>query len=571
MKTLLCGISSKYIHSTPAVYCLKKASEYYANLYSAKIGDIDIFEASVNDSYDAILYNIVNLTPDCIGFSVYIWNVDLISKLCSDIKKMLPDTVIILGGPEVSFGIDANVFPVGSYDYVICGEGERAFFCLLCELCSKKYNVEFEAPPLFGYVNSGGAVSAARINDLSELPFIYDENNIERFKNRILYYETSRGCPFNCAYCLSGAESKVTFLSLDRVYNEIDFFNRQKVKQVKFVDRTFNCNVKRAKDIVKHIVSLEQCSTNFHFEVGADLFDDELTDLLCNSPQGRIQIEAGIQSVHEDTLCACCRKTDVNKCFENLKKVIESGNVNVHTDLIAGLPFETLELFKISFNKAYALSSHQLQLGFLKLLKGAPLNEMTAVHGYVFSKNSPYEIIKNNYISHCELLKLKELENTFERYYNSGSFAYIVKRLLKFYDTPYDMYRDIADYLALHGYIFKSISMQQSFDLLHGFIIEKIMRISEMEMRELESLMLLDYFSSNKSDLPPESLKHIWTSERMINSKNSDIMKKYTTGEFKNLRLRVIDGEIYIFDFLNNDPVTGRFTWVKTEEKYEVN
>ena len=575
MKTLLCAVNSKYIHSSPAVHSIKKACEHYSRMYSSETGDICVREYSVNDAYEAVLYGIVSEIPDCVCFSVYIWNVKYISSLCLDVRKMLPGACIVIGGPEVSFGIDEKFFPNESFDYVSAGEGERAMFCLLSEIYAKRNNRCFIPPEHFGYEKKGKEVSAAEIEDLAELPFIYDTGNLSCFENRIIYYETSRGCPFNCAYCLSGAESRVSFLSIERVLAEIDFFNDNKVKQVKFVDRTFNCNQKRAKNIVRHIISLEECKTNFHFEVGADLFDDEFTELLSKAPKGRIQIEAGIQSLYEPALNACCRKMNLEKCFKNLQRIIEAGNINVHTDLIAGLPYETAEIFEDSFNRTYSLKSHQLQLGFLKLLRGAPLNSMTDEHGYVFSDNPPYEIVRNNYITTAELLKLKETENVLERFYNSGHFAYTVDEIEKNYSTPFEMFREIAEFAVKRKCVFKAMSMQQSFDLLNDFITEKFAHceicdseIGNGYMDKLRRLMLLDYFSSNKSDLPPESLKNLWTPERVIKYKNSDIMKEYGIEGFKNSRLRVIGGEIFIFDFSDVNPVTGRFKYIKT--KYTV-
>ena len=523
---------------------------------------MEVAEFSVNDSADSIVYGIVSELPDVIGFSVYIWNVKIIGMLIADIRKMLPDSIIVLGGPEVSYGVDGKIFSEKNYDYIVSGEGEYSLYCLLAEIFASKNSSVFSASPEFCYRKSDDGVTVYADNcSLDGLPFIYNEDNLPKFENRIIYYETSRGCPFNCAYCLSGAESKVRFLNIERVFKEIDFFNKNKVPQVKFVDRTFNCNPKRAKQIVKYISALEDCETNFHFEVGADLFDDEFIDILSEVPCGRVQIEAGIQSMQHDVLEACCRKTDVDKCFSNLKKIISMGNINVHTDLIAGLPFETAGMFVDSFNKTYALRSHQLQLGFLKLLKGAPLNGMLEEHSYMFSSNPPYEIISNKYISHKEILRLKEVEDALDRFYNSGHYVLTLELIEKHFGTPFELYRKLADRLIELKMIFKPVSLRQGFDIMYSFA-ESFIRDGE-ELKILKKIMLTDYFSSNKSDMPPDSLRDIWKPERSLSGRSGDIMKLCGIDDFRAHRLRIIDDEIYIFDVSKENPVTGRYSYKK--------
>lgn len=550
MKTLLCAINSKFIHSSLAVHSLNASCEAFSGKYGVETGEISVKEFSVNDPYDSVVYGIVSESPDIVAVSVYIWNIDIVSSLVSDLRKMLPSCQIILGGPEVSYGIPENMIHPDSYDYIISGEGEYSFFKLIAKLCAEKNGREINLPELFSC-------------DLNDLPFVYTEKNLPLFENRIIYYETSRGCPYNCAYCLSGADNKVKFLDTERVYNEIDFFCKHKVPQVKFVDRTFNCNPKRAKAIVEYISALPYCETNFHFEIGADLFDDEFIEILSKVPHGRIQIEAGIQSLQPKVLEACCRKTDTDKCFDNLRKIISKGNINVHTDLIAGLPYETLELFADSFDKAYSLYSHQLQLGFLKLLKGAPINGMLAEHSYVFSEKSPYEVISNKYISFNEILSLKEIEDALERYYNSGHFMLSLVLVEKYFKTPFDLYRSLADFMKKKNLIFKPLSLRQTFDIMHLFA--KTIIDNCEELCEFKRFLLIDYFSSNRTDLPPDSLKDIWQPERSLPIKTGDIMKACGVEDFRAHRLRIIDNEIYIFNVAESDSVTGRFSFIKSD------
>ncbi len=350
-RAIICAINSKYIHSNPAVYSL---AAYYEKHSVNKLWHTDVREYTINDIVGNIIYDIVSDKPDVIAFSVYIWNVEVVKRILCDLRVILPNTVIILGGPEVSFGTEHCNINDSLYDYIIQGEGELCFTELLDNLSSVSEQALIDSD--VACVNK--ILRADRLLAMDEIPFIYNDENIGCFKNRILYYETARGCPFSCAYCLSGGDcSPVRFTDVEIVFTHIDFFCKHDVPLVKFVDRTFNCNPARAKEIIKKIAAIpDSCSTCFHFEVGADLFDDEFLCLLSTLPKGRVQIEAGIQSLNETTLNASVRKTDNNKVFSNLKKIIDGENVNVHTDLIAGLPFESLASFKNSFNGVYRLN-----------------------------------------------------------------------------------------------------------------------------------------------------------------------------------------------------------------------
>jgi len=508
MKVLLCAINSQYIHSNPAVYFLKEAAKDYA--------DIEIREYSINDNYQALLYGILSAGTDLVAFSCYIWNVEIVTRLCKDIKSACPDTVIILGGPEVSFGVEHTSLEETDYDHILKGEGEKIFPELLAEI----QGIEFKEPE----------------DDL--WPEIYTAENIKHFTNRIVYYESSRGCPFKCAYCLSSVCGKVRFLPIERVKANIDTFTKEQVPLVKFTDRTANCNSGRFKEILRHIMKQENCNTTFHFEIGADLLDDEELDLLSQMPVGRVQLEAGIQSTNEETLAACVRKTNLEKIFYNLGKIMEFKNINLHGDLIAGLPYEGLERFKKSFNDLYSLRLHQLQLGFLKLLPGAPLNNMVEEHQYVFSTHTPYEVLKNKYISSEELGELKAVEDVLERYYNSGRFTESILMLEECFETPYHMYKALAEEYKKRNLLFGKISLDVQCNVLMEFGRENGLGDN------FAKAMLLDFFSTNRQDLPPESLRYLWQSSRRL---------KLGPGA------RCVDGKIYCFNYNKKNPVDGKY------------
>lgn len=507
-KVLLCAVNSKFIHSNPAVYGLKAYYEKYAPETVRQELEVTVREYTINDVFGNIVYDIVSHKPDMLAFSVYIWNVETVKKLLSDLRLILSGCVFVLGGPEVSFGVDHCGILPGLFDCIIEGEGELCFKELLCDFAEDK------APERL--------LRASRQLTLEELPFTYNEENIGLFKNRILYYETSRGCPFSCAYCLSGGDcSPVRFLPIERVFCEIDFFVRYEIPLVKLVDRTFNCNRQRTKEILGKIASLpSECKTCFHFEVGADLFDGEMIRLLSGLPAGRVQLEAGIQSTNPKTLESSVRRTDNRRVFENIIEIVGAGNINVHTDLIAGLPYEDMSSFRNSFNEVYSLRAHQLQLGFLKRLQGSPLCSMQEEHGMVFSQNPPYEIICNNYISFAELLELKRVEAALERYHNSGYYRESLLFLESCFDTPYGMYLALADFLEESGGLFCSVSKRRAFDLFFDFGCRAVLRrearlweeaacglrcdaaLQKNGIATFARMLLLDYFSSDKSELP---------------------------------------------------------------------
>lgn len=574
-KVLLCALNSKFIHSCLAIHSIKATYNYYvqqAKYYSTNINfsfpDIEVFEFTINDSYQSVLYKITSENPDVICFSVYLWNVEFISKLCKDLKSLFPDKTIILGGPEVSYGLSNSLIEYNHYDYVIIGEGEKAFFSLINTIFNSGLKSSLFKADNFNLPNididiSDKCVKALSPCILDELPFVYNDDNINLFNNRIIYYESSRGCPFNCAYCLSSAEHGVRFLSLERIYNDLSYFINKNIPLVKFVDRTFNANKKRSYEILKFIIENGK-NTCFHFEVAADLFDDITLDLLKTAPKGRIQFEIGIQSTNESTLKESCRSIDTKKVLDNISKLISMENINIHADLITGLPYEDYDTFANTFNETYKYCIdekhyiHQLQIGFLKLLKGAPLNNMLNKHGYVFSSNPPYGVLCNSYLSPDEINKLIAFEDVFERYYNSNRFHSTLSNISKSkkFSSDFDFFTQLAEYYFDKKLLFTGISSRRMYDILREFLC-KYYNTSEME--SIDELLLYDYFASDSSDLPPDSLRHIWKSERYYKDFAYKILDGNNLSPSKRNTVRLINSKPYIFDYSSKNVVTDRF------------
>lgn len=527
---LLCALNSKFIHSCLAVHSLKK--------YALKKGypkeKIIIKEFTVNDTLDRILDGIFSEKADAVAFSVYIWNCEYVAKLCKIIKKISPETAVILGGPEVSYIEKHPLFDEGSFDFIIKGEGEKKFYSLLTT-----GNKDVEAEKSF-----------------DEIPFAYDDENISLFENRIVYYETSRGCPFSCAYCLSSAEKGVKFLPLERVKKELDFFVSHNVKQVKFVDRTFNADKKRAYEIWKYIIdNFSRQDINFHFEIAADLLDDELIFLLSRAEVGLIQLEIGIQSTDDKTLALSCRKTDTRKVLINCEKLVALGNINIHTDLIVGLPDEDLDGFKKSFNDVYKIKSHQLQLGFLKLLHGTKMVEISEKRGYAFSPFPPYEILSSNKITHSEILKLKKFEDVFEKIYNSQRFVLTLNELEKYFENAFEMFEKITDFFEESGNTFVSVSTKEIFNLLHCFFKKYV----STDCVNFDTILLSDFYFSEKSELVPSELKYLLPLRKEQSKKSSALLHSLNLQKQKGLTVRFIGEKAYLVDYSERIKTTGRF------------
>lgn len=536
-RILLCGINSQYIHSNPAIWSLRTAAEQYACQYHIVLPNIAISEYTINDAYEHILGEILRQEPEILGFSVYIWNVKIVRALLQDLRKVLPHCRIVLGGPEVSFG--CTHIPTNLYDCILSGEGERKFFAQLVRWLNLEMPLDFDENCLL----SGG-----------EIPFIYTEDNMKFFRNRIVYYESSRGCPYSCAYCLSGKEDAVRFKPLSRVFQELDFFMQQRVPQVKFVDRTFNCNPQRAHRILTYLLeNAPESGMNFHFECAGDLFDEAQLAVIQKAPAGLFQFEIGIQSTCEKALSAACRKTDIEKVFCNVGRLMAMGNVNVHVDLIAGLPGEDYYRFQHSFNQVYALGAHQLQLGFLKLLRGAPLNQMIQQYGYIFSDNPPYEILENSLLSFREILGMKGVEDVLNRYYNSGRYSKTLAYLTARVGSPWEFYEGLSQWFLHRGLLGRGLSARNASEELLAYA----QSILPEEGERISWLLLEDFYSSDPSDVVPISLKPLHVSPKAVRTMLPDCPSGFS--------VREVAGKRFFVNYTERDPVTGRFCLIPGE------
>jgi len=424
-KIALLAINAKYVHSALAVWILSDSVKRYASVSH----EVEVIEATIHQSDDEIVGLVAAHKPDVVGISTYIWNGRKLQSLLPLLRKYLPGAVFILGGPEASFNSD--FWLESGADYVVHGEGEQQLPALLDQLATG------EAKELM-----------AKKTNQSVNP--YNDQYVSTLKGKLVYLETSRGCPFRCAFCLSG-EDDVRFFPIEMAKSQLLQLSKTEVKTIKLVDRTFNCNAKRAYELLEYVISLD---TNccFHFEIAADLFDDETIALLKTAQPGRIQFEAGLQSYHGPTLKAILRKTNLEKAEKNIRAILDIGNIHFHVDLIAGLPYETLEIFKTSFNKAFGLGAHNLQLGFLKLLHGSVLRKRAKELGIIYNETPPYEIISSPWLDQKDLIELKQTENALRQTYNKGRFLSTLDYVLSSsHLSPYDLFSVIGRSVANHG------------------------------------------------------------------------------------------------------------------------
>ena len=410
MKVLLVALNAKYIHSNPAIYSLRA----YAGIYKEHI---ELVEYTINQPLEEIMGDIYKRKPDVLAFSCYIWNISDIFSLTGELRKILPKVPVWLGGPEVSFDSRQILKEHGEITGIMAGEGEETFLELM------EHYVEGGKPlsAIKGLVLKEGETGERPLTDLNRLPFLYER--LEDFQNKIIYYESGRGCPFRCSYCLSSIDKTVRFRNLDIVKKELQFFLDNRVKQVKFVDRTFNCNHEHAMGIWQYIKEHDNGMTNFHFEVAADLLNQEEIALLNSLRPGAVQLEIGVQSTNPATISAIHRVMDVEKLKKIVAAIKRGNNIHQHLDLIAGLPYEDFETFQQSFNQVYAMKPQQLQLGFLKVLKGSDIHKNAEKYGIVYTSGEPYEVLYTKWISYEEIRKLKRIEEMVELYYNSSQFT----------------------------------------------------------------------------------------------------------------------------------------------------
>lgn len=462
MKVLLTALNAKYIHTNLAVRYLEKS--VIDILYES----VKIKEFTINNDTDYIMREIYDYNPDILCFSCYIWNIDMINYIIKHIKKIMPEVIIVLGGPEVSFDTEALMKKNDAIDIVVIGEGEETFRELILSL---RTNSDYSLIRGIAF-RAKGQIVVTEPRDVAppmdKLPFPYKEKNLD--SNKILYYESSRGCPFNCQYCLSSVMPGVRLLPLERVKGEIKYFIDQGVKQVKFIDRTFNAKKNHAMSIMNFILENYKGKINFHFEIVADILNDELLEFLKTVPTGLFQFEIGVQTTNPKTLKEIDRQMDFKKLSAAVRKISQGRNIHQHLDLIVGLPEEDYFSFRKSFDDVFELRPEKLQVGFLKLLKGSGLRNRALDYGYIYSDNPPYEIMETAWLSFGDILKLKGLEEMVETYWNSGIFTTSMEFIIRnYYPSSFRCFEELWGYWKNNEYHHMSHSRNKLYEILIEF------------------------------------------------------------------------------------------------------
>ena len=540
MKILLAACNAKYIHSNLAVYDLQAYASDYAD-------HIVLKEYTINQQKDDIMRDIYLEHPDVVCVSCYIWNLSFVKELMADLIKILPGADFWAGGPEVSYDAEKFLTENSEFKGVMVGEGEETFK----ELAG--YYVEKNPQDLkdmtgICYRDGDQIIHNGwrQIMDLSSIPFIYKD--LSEFKNRIIYYESSRGCPFSCGYCLSSIDKKLRFRDTETVKKELQFFIDNKVPQVKFVDRTFNCKHDHAMAIWKYINEHDNGVTNFHFEISADLLREEELQEMSTMRPGLIQLEIGVQSTNPDTIKAIHRTMD----FEKLKGIVDRihsfGNIHQHLDLIAGLPYEDYDSFRHSFNDVYALKPQQLQLGFLKVLKGSHMMEMCREYGIVYKTQEPYEVLSTKWLDYDHVLKLKTVENMVEVYYNSGQFQNTLEYLEKFFPDAFSIYERLGSFYMEKGYGDISHTRMRRYEILLEFLED----MPEISVDQVKDQMVYDLYLRENLKSRPGFARDQKPFERQI----WDFRKREKVA--KNAHVEVFaDGTVLLFNYADRDPLTN--------------
>ena len=472
MRVLLIAVNAKYIHSNPAVYSLRAYAQ--AALGNQPEVGIEIAEYTINQNTENILADIYRHRPDIAAFSCYIWNWNTIQELLPELPKLLPDTKLWLGGPEVSFHAEKILAQYTQLTGIMVGEGEETFTQLVRFYHAPKGQLQ-DIP---GLVLPQGRTQPRELTDMSKLPFLYED--LGKFQNRIIYYESQRGCPFRCAYCLSAIDKSVRLRDIETVKKELQYFLDHKVSQVKFIDRTFNCNAAHALAIWRYLLENDNGVTNFHFEIAADLMTEEELEVLKQMRPGLIQLEIGVQSTNEQTLHAINRYMSLEHLRQVVDKIHSFHNIHQHLDMIAGLPYEDYDSFVTSFNDVYSMRPQQLQLGFLKVLKGSPIEEKAEEYGIVYNSRPPYEVLYSRWIPYDDVLRLKGIEEMVELYYNSCQFTHTLPVLEKEFSSPFAMYEALSQYYEEKGYYINTPARAYRYQVLLEFAQQKAPARSEL-------------------------------------------------------------------------------------------
>ena len=581
MKVLLAAINAKYIHSNLGIYSLKTYGEKMLKEWGlAEQAEISLAEYTINHQMEQILQDIYKRKPDVIGFSCYIWNISYVKVILADIKKVLPDVKIWAGGPEVSYHGEAFLKEEPAVDLVMMGEGEITFAHFLKALLEGE---DLKQVPGLMVRNADGTFTDTgfrQVMDMSQIPFPYAFMDMKELEHRIIYYESSRGCPFSCAYCLSSIDKKLRFRSLDLVLPELEWFLQAKVPQVKFVDRTFNCKKSHAMAIWQYIRDHDNGVTNFHFEIAADLLDKDELDLLSTMRPGLVQLEIGVQSTNEKTLEAIRRKTDIEEIREITETINSWHNIHQHLDLIAGLPWEDLESFKKSFNDVYEMEPEQLQLGFLKVLKGSYMEELIPDCDLLYSAAPPYEVLCTKWLSYGDVLELKDIEEMTEVHYNSRQFTCTLKELEKEFDTPYEMFSFMAGYYNKNHLFGISHSRIARYEILWKIIQERLKKNGKCEtqgkpenggvsekLEQYRDLLMTDLYLRENVKSRPTFARNLSSSKDFVREffQKEEKSPKYLSGYegydsrqmAKMAHLEPLrDGTYLLFDYKKRDPLS---------------
>ena len=563
MKFLLTAINAKYIHSNLAVYSLRAAA-----LAAAPASDkhepfsVELAEFTINHRTEEILRDIFLRKPDVLLFSCYIWNIVYVRELAENCKKIMPEVPVWLGGPEVSYDAEKFLRENPAADGILCGEGEETFRLLAECYAAGQADTEHlaEIPGLVFREPVESAARLIRVNtpaplpDLSALPFPYGE--LAEFENRIIYYESSRGCPFSCSYCLSSIEKSVRFRDIEKVCRELQFFLDRRVPQVKFVDRTFNCRKSHAMAVWSYILEHDNGITNFHFEIEAELLDEEELALLERMRPGLVQLEIGVQSANRETLKAVRRSTDLERLRRVVERIRDGKNIHQHLDLIAGLPFEDYESFGHSFDQVFALKPEQLQLGFLKVLKGAPMYEDARKYGIAYRSQPPYEVLFTPWLPFSDILRLKMIEEMVEIYYNSHQFGMTLGQLIPRFSSAFAFFEQLALYYERNQEGQKS-SRVRKYELLLGFASE---HFPEDEDRYRE-LLTIDYYLRERAKARPSFAPDPDPYKKTLREIRQRAPKQVHVEALSRENAAALFGEqdpIYlIFDYEKRNPLTG--------------
>ena len=562
MKVLLTAINAKYIHSNLAVYSLRA----YAGKYAQQT---EIAEYTINQTMDDILSDIYRKKPDILCLSCYLWNILYVEQLITEIHKVLPKMQIWLGGPEVSYNAVSVMEQYPQVTGVMCGEGEETFLELM-----EYWNQERESlDTIKGIVYRENGTCRQNpprpVMDLSKVPFVYD--HIEDFQNKIIYYESSRGCPFSCSYCLSSIDKCLRFRNLELVKKELQFFIDHEVPQVKFVDRTFNCKHSHSMAIWTYLKEHDRGKTNFHFEVAADLLNEEEMELIASMRPGLIQLEIGIQSTNPETITEIRRKMNFEEVKRIVKRVQEKGNVHQHLDLIAGLPYEDYERFAQSFRDVYALHPEQLQLGFLKVLKGSYMYEKTEDYQLLYQDRPPFEVLSTKWLSYDDVIRLKGVEEMVEVYYNSGQFVNTLRLLEEEFTDTFALYESLSRYYEENGLHMINHSRITRYEVLFAFIKACV----EKNVENYRQMLILDLYLRENVKKRPEFAGEVSVDKQKASAfyekeaEERRYLKGYEGYDKRQLRkmthLEQINGNLYVFDYRNRNVLTNQASvfWVE--------